>query len=299
MTLTVDGKAIPEAERRRVNRIWRLLTRDRRGGPWPIPDWLPHEAFRFRGNGGADISARWFPAADAQGTVLLLHPDRRYAQHWFVNAGWIDALHARGYNALTFDFPHYGLSRGGGYYYLEDVLTAAEEAQRRTPHLPLHMIGLSLGAFGAANASPLVDVHGLVLESPYPSFGAWYKRGPLRWAVDALERAAPMTASFIHADQSLARTRARRILVAATRDDDVTPPRLTRQVADAGPADRTTYLEVDGVPHLELFAQSAAYRDAVWSTLAAATPSNGSRPGSKFRPVQHRLQVGEAPHPLA
>ncbi|MCA1811930.1 MAG: hypothetical protein LC623_07970 [Halobacteriales archaeon] len=54
--------------------------------------------------------------------------------------------------------------------------------------------------------------------------------------------------------------------MAATRDDEVTPVALTRQVADAAPAGRTTYLEVRGRRHLELF-QEPAYREAVLRTL--------------------------------
>jgi len=240
-----------------VRKLW---WGDRRGGPWKVPDWLPYERVAFEGNVGARLAGRWFPAAHAKGVVVLAHPDVRYAQHWFVHTGWVDALHDQGFHVLTFDFAGYGESLGGATYYLEDVVAAARFARERAPDLPLHVVGVSMGAFAAANASPTLDfVDSLVLESPYTNFNAWYGRGPGKWAMDAMDRLFPRTSQLLQADQRLARTPVPRILVVGAARDRVTRPELARAVAEAGPAGRTTYVEYDA-GHLEPFLKDPDYR---------------------------------------
>lgn len=278
MESTVKSKEISPSERRWVARLVRtFFFRDRRGGPWIVPDWLPHERLELEGNTGARLAGRWFPAKNARGVVVLCHPDRRYGQHWFVLSGWIDFLHDRGFHLLTFDFPDYGESRGGATYYYEDVLAACHAARGRVSDLPLHVVGISLGAFAAANAAPLLDfVDGLVLESPYPTFKDWYGHRLGRWGMAAFEQMFPHTATRIRADRNLAQARARRILVAAASDDETTPPELSRRVAASAPPDRSRYLEVSGIPHLDLFSKSPTYRNAVLATLGDSNVSNGT-----------------------
>jgi len=233
-----------------------------------VPDWLPHERLRFEGNSGADLAGRWFAAMEPVGTVVLAHPDRRYGQHWFVLTGWVDALHDAGYHVLTFDFADYGESRGGSTYYFEDVIAAAHVARTRAPEAPVHLVGLSMGAYAVANAAPHLDfVESLILESPYPNFNSWYGRSPGRLGMWLFDRLFPKTSTLIQAPRSLGQATARRVLVAASNRDRVTPSRLSRDVATGGPADRTTYLEFDGPAHLELWTESPAYRDAVLATL--------------------------------
>jgi alpha-beta hydrolase superfamily lysophospholipase len=243
-----------------------VFFRGRRGGPWPLPDGTVPVA--FRGNSGARLRGFHMPVADAKGLVVLVHPDRRYGKHWFVREGWLPWLAENGLEALAFDFPIYGESSGGSTYLHEDVLAACAEARRLRPAIPIHLVGLSLGAFACANAAPLLrDVEGMVLESPYPTFESWYqgRPGALRAANRLLGKALPRTYGRIDAGRNIAAAKPRRILVAASRDDEVTPAALTRQVAKAAPTDRTTYLEVGG-PHLGLF-RHPAYREAVLATL--------------------------------
>ncbi|HUR64259.1 MAG TPA: alpha/beta fold hydrolase [Candidatus Thermoplasmatota archaeon] len=248
------------------------LFRRRKAGAWEVPARLPHRELTFEGNTGARIAGRHFPAATGpRGIVVLAHPDRRYGQHWFVREGWIDWLRGEGYACLTFDFSQYGRSRGGSTYLFEDLAAAARLARDLEPGVPVHVVGLSIGAFSAANASPDLDfVDGLVLESPYPSFGSWYDGDGHRFGkavMRGFDGVFPRTARLIQADKRIANARAKRILVAATVDDEVTPVALTRQVARAAPAGRTTYLEVKGRRHLEMFSEPA-YREAVLRTLA-------------------------------
>lgn len=256
-----------------------------------MPDWLPHERVRFSGNTGAQLAGRWFPAANPRGVVVLAHPDRRYGQHWFVMIGWVDFLHDAGFAVLTFDFPGYGESRGGATYFMEDIVGAARWAHERAPALPLHVLGVSMGAFAAANAAPRLDfVDGLVLESPYPTFNEWYGAGVGRVAMNLFDRAFPRTSALLQAQKHLARAGAKRILVVAAGQDDVTPPRLTRALVGAAPPERTRFLEVEASRHLQPFVDSPAYRAAVLETFLGR--AGLAEPPSTARAVPIRASNG-------
>ena len=261
-----------------------LFLRNRRGGPWMPPARLTHRPVQFEGNTGARLAGLWFPHEKPRGTVVLAHPDRRYGKHWFVREGWVDFLHDAGYEVLTFDFVGYGESRGPATYYHEDVVAAAKLAQEWSGFLPVSVIGVSMGAFAVANASPKLGfVRALVLESPYPSFNDWYGQGAYLHAMRAFDRLFPRSSAAIQAHENIARAQAPRLLVASSPRDEVTPPALTRRVADAAPVDRTRVLQVDA-PHLQLF-ENADYRRAILDTLGggsgattisrAASPSAG------------------------
>lgn len=237
--------------------------RDRRGGPW-VPE-LPHTHVAFEGNTGARLVGHWFAAKDARGAVVLAHPDRRYGKHWFVKEGYVSFLLEHGFDALTFDFVGYGESRGPATYYHEDILAAARLAEHWGGRLPVHVLGVSMGAFAAANASPRLDfVRSLVLESPYPSFNAWYGQGPMLHAMRLFDRVFPRTAAAIQADRNIARAAPARVLVAYSPEDTVTPPVLSERVAAALP--RAQVMKVDA-PHLG-FLQDERYRAALLATLS-------------------------------
>ena len=263
----MERKPPSRLERRLVGAIVRrLFWGDRRGKPWDVPATLPHDDVRFAGNSGAVLAGRYFPHPVPKGVVVLCHPDRRYGQHWFVREGWVEWLLRQGYDVLTFDFAPFGASRGGSTYLHEDVTGAVAFARRWSGGLPVHVIGLSIGAFAAINASPFLDdVESLVLESPYPSFNAWYGRGPFHWAMWAFDRLFPRTAAVIQADRNVALAKPKRVLIAFSRSDETTPPRLTQAVA-ANAATGTRLLEVHDAAHLALFS-NPAYRQAVLETL--------------------------------
>ena len=253
-------------ERRLVGTFVRqVFWGSRRGKPWPVPRHLPHDQVRFPGNSGALLAGRYFAHPAPKGVVVLAHPDRRYGQHWFVKEGWVEWLLRHGFEVLTFDFAPFGASRGGSTYLHEDVAGAVAFARRWSGGQPVHVIGLSIGAFAAINASPVLDVDSLVLESPYPTFNAWYGKGWGKWAMGVFDRVFPRTAAAIQAHENIGEARAARILVAASPDDDVTALALSRQVYDAAPR-RARWMEVPQAPHLGLFAD-AAYRAAVLATL--------------------------------
>lgn len=239
---------------------------DRRGGPWPPPAHLKNQPVCFEGNTGARIAGTWFPAERPRGAAVLAHPDRRYGKHWFAREGYVDLLVGEGYDVLTFDFTGYGESRGPATYYHEDLLAAARFAEHWAGGFPVHVLGVSMGAFAAANASPRLDfVRSLVLEAPYPSFHAWYAHGLGYHAMRAFDALFPKTARAIEADRNIAAASPERILVAYSRQDEVTRPELSQAVAAANP--RARVLEIDA-PHLA-FLQDARYREALLATLAA------------------------------
>ena len=238
-----------------VQTIW---LRDRRGGPW-VPS-MKHTPLSFEGNTGARLAGNWFAAEKPRGAVVLAHPDKRYAKHWFVKEGYVEFLLAHGYDVLTFDFTGYGESRGPATYYHEDVVAAARVAERWAGGYPVHILGVSMGAFAAANASPQLDfVRGMVLEAPYPSFNAWYGKGASYQTMRVFDLLFPRTGRSIKADRNFAAAAPERLVVAMSPKDEVTPPELSRQVAAANP--RASLLEVDA-PHLG-FLRSDAYRAAL------------------------------------
>jgi uncharacterized protein len=242
-----------------------LWVRDRRGGPWQPPAHLRHTPVRFEGNTGAKLVGDWFSAERPRGAVVLAHPDKRYARHWFVKSGYVEFLLANGYDALTFDFTGYGESRGPATYYHEDLVAATRLAEHWAGGFPVHVLGVSMGGFVAANASPaLAHVRSMVLESPYPSFNAWYGKGANYHAMRAFDALFPRTGRSIKADRNFANARPERLLVAYSPRDAVTPAPLSKAVADANP--RASALEVDAA-HLEFLAD-ARYRDAVLATFA-------------------------------
>lgn len=252
--------------------------RGRRGKTRDPPGHLDTQSITFVGNSGARLVGEHIRTPQPKGIVVLAHPDRRYGRHWFAREGWLDFLTDAGYDALVFDFAVYGDSRGGSTYLHEDVEAACRKAEELRPHLPVHVIGLSIGAFATINALvQLPNITSAVLESPYPTFDAWYAEAstsPLARANRLMARVFARTYARIDAGKNIGRIEGPRLLIAATKDDAVTPVNLTREVARRAPPG-TQYLEITGQPHLHLFAD-ATYRKAILAHLAGmsgpATP---------------------------
>lgn len=279
MDVVAVQREVSPLERRIVNVLVPLtFSTSRRGGPWSPPAGFACREVRIPSTNGVTLAGLWLPHEAPKGVVVLAHPDRRYGRHWFVREGWIGFLHAHGLEVLLFDFPGYGASTGPGTFHHEHVVSAARFAHAWAGGLPVHVVGLSLGAFAAANASPhLPFVHGLALESPYPTFNAWYGRGAGKLAMDAFDTLFPRVTATIQADKNIARAHARRILVTLAEEDEVTAPRLTEALYAAAPADRARLLRVPGARHLEPFTKSEAYRAALLETFGLAPQPTGAR----------------------
>lgn len=252
-----------------------FLFRIRKDKGRKMPAHLGAKPVQIRGNSGARLLAHVIPAAHAhpKGVVVLAHPDRRYAQHWFVRTGWIDDLRAAGYAVVTFDFVRYGGSRGGSTYLHDDLIPVAEHARKTFPGTPVHVIGVSIGSFAAANASPRLDfVESLMLESPYPTFIDWYAAAEATPFTQAVNNSFNVffkkTARRIQATTNIAHAAPKRILITAMADDKITPLRLTQEVAQRAPVGRSHYLELAGVGHLDAYETRPEYRAAVLAHLA-------------------------------
>lgn len=247
--------------------------RGRRGPKRALPPHLNATKIHFRGNSGAKLIGDHVQAPHPRGIVVLAHPDRRYGRHWFAKEGWLEWLVEHHFDAVTFDFAVYGESKGGSTYLHEDVMAACHQARLLQPNLPVHVIGLSIGAFATLNALPkLPFIDRVVLESPYPTFDAWYDATPSGMGrINAvMRRLFPRTYTRIHAGQNAKRIDATRVLVAGTRADAVTPIALTRAVVQALPGCRVH--ELESPEHLHLF-EDATYRQAILEHLDQATPA--------------------------
>lgn len=267
-------------ERRLAGSLVRRLLYPRRPKSVHIP---PDDALRprvrFSASDGARLVGIHYPVQDPVGIVVLVHPDKRTAKHWWSRQGITDWLNTHRLDAFAFDLSGYGESSGGNVYLHDHVVAAVEEATLLAPGLPVHLWGVSIGSYAALNAAPVLpEVEAVVLESPYPTFRAWYQATGQPIAarfVRALECTFPTTYARIDAATNAARLSAPRILLAATTADRVTPVDLSRAVAAAAPL-RTRYLEVEDTDHLGLFRSSAAYRTALLQTFGAV-PNEDAR----------------------
>lgn len=268
---------VPRArDRRRARWLYdRTWGRTRKGAGWPLPEGT--QTIQAPTPGG-DVRLWHLTGAPGAGTVVLAHPDRRYGGHWFVREGWIEALQERGLGVVWFDQPGYGRGNGGSPFLYENVAAACLRAQRLDAG-PVRLIGISLGAFAAAIAAAHVPLAAVVLESPYPTFGDWYRgRGWSieRAAIGAWSLAFGKSMPAVDAGHLFSTTRMP-ALVAWSRSDETTAAALSRALADVRP---TQTYEGDS-PHLGLWADPG-YRAAVMDFLESASTAapNGARAGA-------------------
>lgn len=253
---------VTDKDRRRAGRLYKMAwVRNMSSNARPLPegtDTVQVETVR-----GA-IEAHVLRGEPGRGTVLLLHPHRRYGGHWFVKTGWVDALHGRGKTVVWFDQPSYGQGVGGSPYLAENVIAVATMAKDLDSG-PLDMVGQSLGSFVAAIAAPHVPwVRRIVLESPYRSFTAWYDDQPM----SAGKAATHLFARFFpHADrldtQVAIADAPQELLVGASEADEITS---IRQSLNAVAGHDVKLVRVADKAHLELW-EDPEYRAAVLEFL--------------------------------
>jgi alpha-beta hydrolase superfamily lysophospholipase len=131
---------------------------------------LASEDVAFRSGDGVPLSGWWVPAADARGTVVLVHGLNRSRIEMVRRAPFV---HAAGWNALLIDLRHHGASGGEtttfGVREKEDVKAAVRLARERSPG-PVVLWGVSLGGasvvFAAAEDK---DVAGVICDSSFRS----------------------------------------------------------------------------------------------------------------------------------
>jgi pimeloyl-ACP methyl ester carboxylesterase len=131
---------------------------------------LAFEDVAFEAPDGVKLKGWWVPAADARGTVVLVHGLNRSRIEMVRK---VPFLHEAGWNALLFDLRHHGESGGDvssfGHFEAGDVESAARLARSRSAG-PVVLWGVSLG--GAAVMLAAADdpaVTAVVCDSSYRS----------------------------------------------------------------------------------------------------------------------------------
>lgn len=128
------------------------------------------EVGHFAGSKGVQLHYQLHHAANAKGSVLILHG---FAEHGGRYGHLIDALLPHGFSAMTYDHRGHGLSGGRRVFverfaeYVQDAEIALELAARRLPR-PLYVVGHSMGGVVAmllARQRPAA-VKGWILSNP-------------------------------------------------------------------------------------------------------------------------------------
>ncbi len=160
---------------------------------------LKFEDVAFNAKDGVPLSGWWVPAADARGTVVLVHGLNRSRIEMVKKTSF---LNHKGWNSLLFDLRHHGKSGGDvssfGHFEKEDVHAAVEWARAHASG-PIVLWGVSLGAASAAlAAADDPTVAALVCDSSYRSLRdtvdhhmglarswRWWMRVVPTWPVEA------------------------------------------------------------------------------------------------------------------
>jgi pimeloyl-ACP methyl ester carboxylesterase len=112
------------------------------------PDGLrPWEVVSVERPGAGPLGGIWYPAASARGAVLLVHPWLEWGKSYFHRRGRVQALRAAGYHSLAVDLGGFGGSRREPGFLDADVEAAFGHLRRRSGGLPLHVWGVSAGAY--------------------------------------------------------------------------------------------------------------------------------------------------------
>src|SRR5688500_4852942 len=139
-------------------------------GLTPASFQLAFEDVAFQAADGVELRGWWVPAAQARGSVVLVHGLNRSRIEMVKK---VPFLHGAGWNALLFDLRHHGASGGEASTFGDrerlDVQAAKAFAAKRASG-PVVFWGVSLGAAAATLAAAGdPSVAGLVCDSSYRS----------------------------------------------------------------------------------------------------------------------------------
>jgi uncharacterized protein len=258
-------------------------------GVTPASFSLPFEEVTFAAPDGVPLKGWWVPAADAHGTVILVHGLNRSRIEMVRK---VPFLHRLGWNALLFDLRHHGESGGDvssfGFYEKQDVHAATALARSRAAG-PVVLWGVSLGAASATLAAAEdPGVAGLVCDSSYLSlrdtathhlglfrgFRWWLRIVPV-WpvageAVYWMGRRGHFDPDTIDIRAAATHLAGRPCLFVANSGDRRMPKEIAFELkAAAGP--QAQVLVVPGESHGEAYRDgTAAYETAVTEVLTAA-----------------------------
>lgn len=148
------------------------------------PDGLrPWEAVFVERPGAGPLGGIWYPVVEGQarGAVLLMHPWVEWGKSYFHRRGRIQALRAAGYHALAVDLGGFGGTRRRPGFLDRDVEVAFDHLRQRAGDVPLHIWGVSSGAYWSHFLlSRGVGVAGAMFEDVSPHLLEWsWRMAPL------------------------------------------------------------------------------------------------------------------------
>jgi pimeloyl-ACP methyl ester carboxylesterase len=267
------------------------------GGLTPASFELAFEEVSFRSRDGVALAGWWVPAAEPEGTVVMVHGLNRNRVEMVKKLPFV---HERGWNALLLDLRHHGESGGEattfGVHEKEDVRAAADLARERSAG-PLVLWGVSLGGASvvlAAADDPLVA--GIICDSSFRNLRdtvahhirlfrgwRWWLRVVPAWPVTDevlfwMGRKGGFDTKAADVLGAAARLGDRPALFVANSEDRRMPQEIAFELAAAaGPA--AEVLIVPGRSH------GGAWRDgkAAYETAAAAILEAAERTGDAAR----------------
>lgn len=273
---------------------------------------LKFEEVSFHAADGVPLEGWWVPAADARGTVVLVHGLNRSRLEMVRKTPF---LNRKGWNALLFDLRHHGESGGTvssfGHFEKQDVHAAAQWARQKmigfsSRHIrtgararssgPVVLWGVSLGGASATLAAAEdPSVAALVCDSSYRSLRdtvdhhmtlarswRWWMRVVPSWPVGAevlywIGRRGGFEVDAVDVRAAAARLSGRPALFVCNSGDKRMPAEIAFDLKAAA-GDHARVLVVPGSSHGGAWRDgTAAYERAVGEILDEAAAGRGVR----------------------
>jgi pimeloyl-ACP methyl ester carboxylesterase len=244
--------------------------------PWVWPEGIATagwERIDIDGPAGATLAGFWGAAAPAQGTLVLAHPMGKAAKGFWLRQGHAGLFLRAGFNVLVFDCNGFGESEAVSFDYPADILAAGRWAAKRTPSLPIGLVGASFGAgWGlcamARDGSPF---RAAVLEAAFPTLPDFWRHYPAAFALlKASQVVMPWLERGLRPELEATRLVGRPAVLLVYGDADTyTPPAHGERLRQAmAPSARAEMDVLPGVGHTFAFRDAAdAYATRVLTFL--------------------------------